>query len=64
MKVVNKHSATLTVGRARIAPDADADLSAEAVKGAGVQAWLKSGKLAEVKDDADAKKPAKTASKD
>ena len=49
MKVVNKHSAPLTVGRVRIAPGAEAGLSAEAVKGAGVQAWLKSGKLAEVK---------------
>ena len=49
MKVVNKHSATLTVGRVRIAPGAEADLAAEDLKGAGVQAWLKSGKLAEVK---------------
>ena len=49
MKVVNKHSATLTVGRVRIAPGAEADLAAEAVKVAGVQAWLESGKLAEVK---------------
>lgn len=48
MKVVNKHSATLTVGRVRIAPGAEADLPTEAAKGAGVQAWLKSGKLAEV----------------
>lgn len=48
MKVANKHSATLTVGRLRIAPGAEADLSAEAAKGAGVQTWLKSGKLAEV----------------
>ena len=49
MKVVNKHSATLTVGRVRIAPGAEADLSAEAVKAAGVRSWLESGKLAEVK---------------
>ena len=49
MKVVNKHSATLTVGRIRISPGAEADLSAEAAKGAGVQSWLESGKLAEVK---------------
>ena len=49
MKVVNSHSATLTVGRVRIAPGAEADLPTEAVNGAGVQAWLKSGKLAEVK---------------
>lgn len=48
MKVVNKHSATLTVGRVRIAPGAEVDLSAEAVKVAGVQSWLDSGKLAEV----------------
>ena len=63
MKVVNNHSATLTVGRVRIAPGAEADLSEEAVKGAGVQAWLKSGKLAEVKDGS-AEKPAKPAPKD
>lgn len=49
MKVVNKHSAPLTVGRVRIAPGAEADLSAESVKVAGVQSWLESGKLAEVK---------------
>ena len=49
MKVVNKHSAPLTVGRVRIAPGTEADLSAEAAKGTGVQAWLESGKLAEVK---------------
>ena len=49
MKVVNKHSATLTVGRVRIAPGAEADLSTEAVKVAGVQSWLDSGKLVEVK---------------
>ena len=48
MKVVNNHSATLTVGRVRIAPGAEADLSAEDLKVAGVQAWLGSGKLAEV----------------
>ena len=63
MKVVNKHSATLTVGRVRIAPSAEADLSPEAAKGAGVQAWLKSGKLAEVKGEA-AEKPTKPPSKD
>ena len=49
MKVVNNHSATLTVGDVRIAPGAEADLSAEAVKAAGVQLWLDSGRLAEVK---------------
>ena len=48
MKVVNKHSATLTVGRVRIAPDAEADLAAEDLKAAGVRSWLRSGKLAEV----------------
>ena len=58
MKVVNKHSATLTVGRVRIAPGAEADLSAESVKVAGVQSWLESGKLAEVEGDA-AEKPHK-----
>ena len=63
MKVVNKHSATLTVGRIRIAPGAEADLSAESVKVAGVQSWLESGKLAEVKGD-DAQKPTKPAPKD
>ena len=49
MKVVNKHSATLTVGRVRIAPGAEADLPAEAVRAAGVRSWLDSGKLDEVK---------------
>ena len=49
MKVVNEHSAPLTVGRVRIAPGAEVDLSAEAVKAAGVRSWLDSGKLAEVK---------------
>ena len=62
MKVVNEHSATLTVGRVRIAPGAEADLSAEAAKGSGVQSWLESGKLVEVKGD-DTKKP-KPTSKD
>lgn len=51
MRFVNKHSATLTAGRTRIAPGAEADLPAEAVAMAGVQAWLKSGKLVEVKAD-------------
>ena len=63
MKVVNKHSAPLTVGRARIAPGAGADLSAEAVKAAGVRSWLESGKLAEVKGEA-AEKPPKPTPKD
>ena len=63
MKVVNKHSAPLTVGRVRITPGAEADLSEEAVKGAGVQAWLESGKLAEVKGEA-AEKPTKPTPKD
>ena len=51
MKVVNKHSATLTVGvgRVRIAPGTEADLSVEDLKVAGVRSWLESGKLAEVK---------------
>lgn len=49
MKVVNKHSAPLTVGRVRIAPGAEADLAAEALKVAGVRSWLESGKLAAVK---------------
>ena len=49
MKVVNKHSATLTVGRLRIAPGVEVELAAEAVKVAGVRSWLDSGKLAEVK---------------
>ena len=63
MKVVNNHSATLTVGRVRIAPGAEADLSAEAFKSAGVQAWLKSGKLAEVKWGS-SEKPSKPTQKD
>lgn len=49
MKVVNKHSAPLTVGRVRIAPGTEADLSVEDLKVAGVRSWLDSGKLAEVK---------------
>ena len=64
MKVVNKHSAPLTVGRVRMAPGAEADLSAEDLKVAGVRAWLESGKLAEVKGEADSKKSAQPPSKD
>ena len=55
MKVVNKHSAPLTVGRVRIAPGAEVDLSAEDLKVAGVRSWLESGKLAEVKAKVEAK---------
>ena len=55
MRVLNKHSAPLTVGRERIAPGAEAEISADAAKLAGVRAWLKSGKLVEAKAKTEAK---------
>lgn len=52
MRVQNNHTARLSIGRATIEPGAEATIGADEAKMAGVQAWLKSGKLAEVKPPA------------